>query len=171
MVGRSVVALADDDTKRQSLQLSALVAEVLQNVERFQEYGFTSVPLPGAEAVFVCAQGNRDHPIVIACDDKNFRKSGLSPGEVAIHGILPDGRFIYLMNDGTIQVQTENKFEVITPQVLLGPGIAQEPVIKGTTFQGIYNAHTHLSNLPGFVSTPPVVPLTGLELSLVTQTD
>ena len=62
MVGRAVLALVDDDPKLQVLQLAALRPETLETVERFQEYGFTSVPEPGAEAVLVCPGGIRQPP-------------------------------------------------------------------------------------------------------------
>jgi hypothetical protein len=50
----------------------------------------------------------------------------------------------------------------------LGEGAA-EAVIKGNTFQSIFNAHTHIGNL-GAPTSPPIVPLSGSELSQITKT-
>jgi hypothetical protein len=47
---RGVVQLADDGKKLQLLQLGALAGETIDNAEHFQPYGFSSVPLAGAEA-------------------------------------------------------------------------------------------------------------------------
>lgn len=82
MVGRAVLALVDDDPKLQVIQIRGLARETLDRVERFQEYGFTSVPLEGAEAVIVCPGGVRQHPLAIAVDDRRYRPTRLKPGEV-----------------------------------------------------------------------------------------
>jgi hypothetical protein len=47
--------------------------------------------------------------------------------------------------------------------------ILLEPLIKGTTFQGLYNAHVHIGN-SGYNTGVPVVQLFGTELSLITNT-
>lgn len=85
MIARAVVTLVDDTKKLQVLQLSVLADETRDGCERFQEYGFTSVPVAGAEAVVVFVSGYRDHPLVLAVDDRTKRKTGLQPGEVAIY--------------------------------------------------------------------------------------
>jgi phage baseplate assembly protein V len=85
MISRAVVELADDSTGIQSLKLSALADEERDEVERFQDYGFTGVPIFGAEAVVVCPQGNREHMIAIKVDNRLFRLKGLLPGEVAMY--------------------------------------------------------------------------------------
>jgi hypothetical protein len=70
--------------------------------------------------------------------------------------------------DNLITVTTSNKVVVDSPNIELGTG-ALEAVIKGETFQRLFNAHTHVGNL-GAPTSPPVVPLTGTELSQVTKT-
>ena len=60
-------------------------------------------------------------------------------------------------NDATINAQSIN---------LGDPAV--EALIKGNTFQALFNAHTHGTGVGP--STPPVVPLTGLELSTVSKT-
>ena len=64
MIGRAVLTIINDATKIQSVQIQALAGETLDNVERFQNYGFSGHPHPGAEAVLVSLGGMRQHPIV-----------------------------------------------------------------------------------------------------------
>lgn len=85
MIGRAVIAAIDDDTGLQRLQLKALADEVMDLRERFQEYGFTSRPHPGAEAVFVSLGGNRTNTVVIAVDDRRYRLKLDNAGDVAMY--------------------------------------------------------------------------------------
>lgn len=83
MVARGVLAIVDDATKLQGVQVKLLSGEV-RTMERFQNYGFSSHPHPGAEVVAVFCGGNRDHGLAIAIDDRRYRIKNLQPGEVAI---------------------------------------------------------------------------------------
>lgn len=85
MVGRAVLALVDDDPQLQVLQVRALRGETIDRAERFQQYGFTGVPEEGAEVVVVCPGGIRQHPLVIAVDDRRHRPTGLRKGEVCVY--------------------------------------------------------------------------------------
>lgn len=106
MLGRAVLAALSDDKQRQYVQFSALKGEVKDNVERVQEYGFTSHPLPGAQVIFISLSGNRDHPVVISADDPRYRKNDLEPGEVALY--TDEGDFIHFKRNKTIEVVTDN---------------------------------------------------------------
>ena len=64
-VARGVVQLVDDTTGLQFLQLGVLATEDVDECERFQEYGITSVPLEGAEAVVLFPDGDRTRPLVV----------------------------------------------------------------------------------------------------------
>ena len=85
MVGRAILTVIDDSTKSQTVQISALADEVRDAVERFQEYGYTSVPQAGAEALAVFVGGNRAHGVVVATEDRRYRPRNLSPGDVALY--------------------------------------------------------------------------------------
>ena len=54
IVARGVISLVRDAHKWQSTQLELLDGEVLDDAERAQQYGFSSVPHAGAEAVRGC---------------------------------------------------------------------------------------------------------------------
>ena len=118
-IGRAVLQLVDDAKGLQRVQLTALSGEVLDGVERIQEYGFTSVPLPGAEGVIAAVAGERAHSLLIAVDDRRYRLRGLAGGEVALYddlgqvvhlkrdGIVVDGLNIMLRSPGTIRIEGE----------------------------------------------------------------
>ncbi len=66
-------------------------------------------------------------------------------------------------------VKASQKAHLSSPKVELGTS-ATEAVIKGDTFQKLFNNHTHIGNL-GAPTGPPIVPLSGLELSKVSKTE
>ena len=96
----------------------------------------------------------------------------------------PNGDIIELSNEGkctvtvsdevevncqTATINAESDVFVNSPNIELGENAA-EAVIKGNTFQRLFNAHTHIGTL-GFSTSPPVDPLTGSELSKITSTE
>jgi phage baseplate assembly protein V len=85
MVSRGVVNLVSDSFKMQQLQVEFKADDVMDDVERFQQYGFTSSPLAGAEAIGLTVNGAKSHTVVIAVDDKRYRLKQLAPGEVALY--------------------------------------------------------------------------------------
>ena len=85
MVGRAVLTLIDDGPKMQVMQVQGLKGEILDRIERFQNYGLTSVPHEDAEVLIVCPGGIRQHAIAIAVDDRRYRVIGLERGEVCLY--------------------------------------------------------------------------------------
>lgn len=69
---------------------------------------------------------------------------------------------------GDVVINCQNA-KINSPNIELGENAA-EAVIKGNTFQQLFNAHTHIGNL-GAPTGIPIVPLTGSELSQVTKTE
>jgi len=189
-IGRGVLSSpVDDSTKFQTVQADFLADETLSDMERFQNYGFTGVPHNGSEAVAVFPSGLRDHGIIIAVDDRTFRLKGLEAGEVAVYTDEGDkihfkrGNIIDIIAAETVNITCKNvnitteedikiiassKVVVDAPAIELSEG-ATEAVIKGTTFQGLFNAHTHNGNM-GAPTGPPLAPLTGSELSTIVTT-
>lgn len=99
-VVRGVVQLASDDKKLQLLQLGALFGETVDNAEHFQAYGFSSVPLAGAEHVTIFPNGDRSHPITIAVSDRRYRPTGGKAGEVTMYNNA--GASMTMTKDGDI---------------------------------------------------------------------
>jgi phage baseplate assembly protein V len=115
MVARVVVLLVDDAPKLQGLQVSVLADETREGVERFQQYGFTSHPLPGAEGIAVGVSGSRDHLVVLAVDDRRYRLKSLQAGEVAIY--TDEGDKIVLKRGGVIELTSATKVSIVAPLV------------------------------------------------------
>ncbi len=104
-ISRGVLSAIGDGGKMQSVQVKLLAGEALDEAERFQNYGFTSVPKGGAEAVVVFVGADRSHPVIVVADDRRCRKAGLKAGEVAVYH--ENGDFIHLKEDNEIEIKTK----------------------------------------------------------------
>ena len=114
---RGTMHKANDDPLMQANDTRLLHSELLTGVERFQNYGHTSVPLPpdpdgkkAAETLAVFLNGNRSHPIVIAVDDRRHRPKKLKPGESALYD--DQGQQVYVSRDGIVITGGSNKLPV-----------------------------------------------------------
>lgn len=108
-----------DDPKWQEASADFFNSDNRKGVERVQAYGFSSVPLPrdkseqgkggdardgekpkgpAAEAIALFMGGQRNHPVIIAVDDRRHRPRGLEPGENAQYD--DQGQMMYLKRDG-----------------------------------------------------------------------
>lgn len=145
MVARGVIRLINDDTGVQGVQIEVLAGEVVDDAERFQDYGFTSVPLPGAEGVAVFVGGNRDHGLVIKIDDRRYRLKALQPGEVAMY--TDEGDKIHIKRGGTIAVQAATEVEVTAPLASFSGNVTVDGtlVVDGVDF----GTHVHDENGTG----------------------
>ncbi|HEX7821037.1 MAG TPA: phage baseplate assembly protein V [Sphingobium sp.] len=123
MIGRAVIRAANDSLKAQGLQVELLDGEVQDGVEHFQNYGFTSVPLAGAEAVVAFVGGLRGHGICIATVDRKVRLTAMQPGEVALHD--DQGQKIHLTRDGIV-IETDKPIAITSAEVVTidAPSIA-----------------------------------------------
>lgn len=83
MIGTAIVQAVTDSKDLQLLKIS-LLGETHPDVERVQNFGFTSVPPAGSQAVVLFVGGRRDHPVVVACDDGRQRIK-LEVGEAALY--------------------------------------------------------------------------------------
>ncbi|QDH35858.1 phage baseplate assembly protein V [Porphyrobacter sp. YT40] len=116
MVARAIVRLVDDARQAQELQVELLADESQDAVERFQNYGLTSVPHAGAEALVVFAGGLRSHGVVLAVEDRRYRLTGLQDGEVALFDDL--GNVIKLGRQ-RIDVTAVTELLVTAPKVIV----------------------------------------------------
>lgn len=145
---RAIVRLVDDSTKLQTVQIEILKGEV-RSGEHVQPYGFSSVPLEGADtAAVIFPGGDRSHPIVVAVADRRYRPTGGEPGEVTVYNNT--GASIRITKDGDI---------VATPasgrHVMVSTGGTVDSLVTKTEF----NAHTHPA--PGGATSAPTTPATG----------
>ena len=110
LIARGIVRVVRDAAGIQIVQVSAMKGETRAELERFQQYGFTSVPLPGAEAVVLFVGGDRAHGFVLSIDDRRYRLQPLEDGEVALY--TDEGDSIVLRRDSKIEVTSANEVTI-----------------------------------------------------------
>lgn len=110
IVTRGVVRLVDPTQLMQQLQVELLKGEVLDGIEHFEPYGFTSHPDAGAEVLSVSLNGRRANTVVIVAADRRYRLKGLAKGEVALHD--DQGQKVHLKRAG-ILIETPKKVDVL----------------------------------------------------------
>jgi len=105
-----------------------LQGETIDGAEHVEPYGFTSVPLAGAEAVVVFPNGDRSHPLVIAVPDRRYRPTGGQAGQVTMYH--QSGAKVTMLANGNVEVTAGTGGSVI----LAGgaTGATGEGVVVGT---------------------------------------
>ena len=155
MINRGVVQLANDGAKLQLLQIGVLAGETVDNGEHFQPYGFSSIPLAGAEVVVLFPNGDRSHPLVIAASDRRYRPTAGQPGEVVVYNNT--GATITITKDGDIKVKAAAGRQIIADDGSGGTG----PLVTQAQFLN----HAHPTAATGPPSAPvaisPTPTLTG----------
>lgn len=141
IVSRAIVSYIDDTTKMQILQISVLKGEVKDNVERVQNYGFTSHPLKDAEAVALFINGNKDHGLVIAVDDTRYRFKNLPEGGVVVYDY--DGNYIKLTKDNGIEIEAPNKDINIKASGEINIGNTSLKKLVTEELVSLFNDHIH----------------------------
>jgi phage baseplate assembly protein V len=157
-IGRGTLGPVNDADGLQRSQVTLLAGETRDNVERIQPYGFSAVPLPGADVLVVCVGGNRDHPVIIGADDRRHRPTGMQPGDVCIYS-NQTGHKITLKADRTIEIEgdeitikADTKITLEAPLVevtgaldVMGD-IRDNAASGGMSMNGMradYNSHVH----------------------------
>lgn len=135
LAARAVVQVVNDTAAHQVVQLGVLDGESLDDCENFQGYGFSSVPLSGAEAVAIFPNGDRAHPLIVATDDRRHRPTGLSAGEVAVYNDA--GAMVKLTVDGDIEVIPASGRKVLVKS----PGGSTDALVT----KGEFERHTHVT--------------------------
>lgn len=104
MLGRAVINLVNDAGDLQLIQVSRLADETADGLERFGEYGLTSNPPAGSEAIVASMGGVRSHGIVIAVENRQWRFKGLPAGGVAMYD--DQGQVFKMTTAGTELITT-----------------------------------------------------------------
>ena len=164
MIGRAVLTVVDDTRKMQAVQVEGLSGEIVDRAERFQQYGYTSHPHPGAEALLLALGGMRQHPVVAAIDDRRHRPTGLAEGEVCLYTsedgeggahrvLLKSGRKAHVLADGEIRLQCGGVSVVISSSGVTIDGnatVTGNTQLDGTaTVDGKLEANDNASEVGG----------------------
>ncbi len=140
IVSRAILESVKDSGGIQMVKVSLLEGETREGLERVQNFGFTSNPPEGAEAVAVFAGGNREVGFIIACDHRQYRFKPLASGESALY--TDDGTVIHLKKGGIIEVKAATKVEIDAPELELTGNLT---VSGNVDAQGSVSAQTGLS--------------------------
>ncbi|OGQ23569.1 MAG: hypothetical protein A3I05_08665 [Deltaproteobacteria bacterium RIFCSPLOWO2_02_FULL_44_10] len=150
-ISRAVVETIKDDEGIQKIQASLLADEVQDNMERFQNYGFTSHPPKDSEGVAVFPGGDRSHGLLIAVDNRKYRLKGLQGGEVAVY--TDEGDSIILKRNHHIEVNTQrltihatNAVQINTPLVTFNTSVQIDGML---TVNGNIMSSVHISDSIG----------------------
>jgi phage baseplate assembly protein V len=151
MVSRGVVDAVDDSKKCQALRMSLLADEVSEDVEHFQDYGYTSVPFQDAEGLFFAVGGDRAHGVVLGVIDRGKRPLNLAAGDVCLY--TDKGERVYL--------------DRVADVVRLGSKTGAEFLVQGTTFR---TNQTTMNNAlgTGFTNTAGALGMVAIALGFTT---
>jgi phage gp45-like len=163
MIARATVSAVDDAKKIQIVQLDLLEGETRDEIERLQNYGFTSNPRTGAEAAVIFVGGRRDHGLAIAVDDRRYRIANLESGEVAVFN--DTGAKIVFKANGDIELTPKPGQKVkVSSNVEITGDVSATGTITGTTDVvgggKSLKTHTHPASLT-VAGTSPSGPVTG----------
>jgi len=112
LISRGVVTLVDDSFKMQALQVELLEGELHDEVEHFQEYGFTSHPSADAEVLYLSVGGNRSAGVVVCVSDRRYRPTAMAEGDVCLY--TQHGERVYLNKaDDVVHIGAKSAAEFI----------------------------------------------------------
>jgi phage baseplate assembly protein V len=117
MIARGVLETSTDQRGVQVLGLSLLDGERKDNLEKFGQYGFSSVPMDEAEAIVIFPGGDRSSGIVIATEQRDSRMTGLLSGETSIY--TNAGNSIIIHMDGSIEITAIEQVQVWAKRLLV----------------------------------------------------
>lgn len=146
MVSRATIKVSKID----SAQLEVFGDEIRDDVDRVQEWGFSSMPPDGSDGVVVFVGGNRDHGVVIASGNRKDRPP-LEAGESAMW-----------TKDVVIKIDKDKKVTVTGAESVEFMGSSKHLVtwedLNSALAQFATSAisHTHNVTAPGSPSGPAV---------------
>ena len=91
----SIIRRVDDSGPLQQMQVESLGHSVYDNVEKFGQFGFTSNPPLGSDAIIIERCGKH---IILGVGDRKYRIKNLESGDTAIYDIR--GQIVKLNADG-----------------------------------------------------------------------
>lgn len=138
----------DDTGAMQVVKVVTGDGEVLDNMERLQPLGLTSVPMTDDEVIVLVLNGDREHAIAVQIGGSSRRPAGLAAGEVAVW--RDDSNKVVFKANGDIELHADGKYKV-TPSgdIELGATAAVKTLVNNT-FKAFFDVHLHPT-----VGTPP----------------
>jgi phage baseplate assembly protein V len=100
MLSSGRVAIVDDSGVVQKMQGVLSLAEVIDQLQRAAEFGFTSNPPVGSDMLVAFIGGERTKGIVLGTNHPGSRPTGLQPGEAMLYSLA--GQRVYLSAGGIV---------------------------------------------------------------------
>lgn len=140
LINRGVMSFVEDANQRQNLQIRLQSDEVIDDAERFQNYGFSSVPTAG-EVIAVEVGGKRSHIAVLVVDDKGVRPRGLKAGDVVVYH--QEGHQILLTENGEVVITCKKLINKADEILFDSP---QTKFTGNVDILGVSTANDHVSD-------------------------
>jgi len=99
----AIIRRVDDGGDLQRMQVESIGHSVYDNVEKFEQFGFTSNPPLGLDAIIIERCGKH---IIVAIGDRKYRIKNLESGDTAIYDA--HNQTIILNKDGITVTDTQN---------------------------------------------------------------
>lgn len=110
-IARALVTVVRDTDGIQIMQVKLSATETRDGLPRFADFGFSSNPPAGSDALVAFVAGDRSKGIVIGTCHQQSRPQGLSPGESILHS--QDGKSVYLTASEGIVVDAKGQPVVV----------------------------------------------------------
>lgn len=148
---RGQIKLVKSAAPIQQAQVDGLAGETLQDLSHLQNYGFTSNPPTGSEAVIIPLGGSTTHGVIVATEHGRFRIKNLQSGETAIYNdegakiVIKKGKIIeadcdvFKINCQRYEVNALDTANFNTPQLMTSAVLTAQGQINGNggmTVQG-----------------------------------
>jgi phage baseplate assembly protein V len=130
MLVKAIIKSVDDSGNLQMIKVTMHEGDTKDEIERIQQFGFTSHPPVDSEAILFCIGGNRTHAVVLNTDSSKYRLKNLPKGAVALYN--ENGDYVKL---------TKDKIEVYAKEVNLGT--ADFKKLINEEFKSIFDNHVH----------------------------
>jgi len=104
VVGRGELKTVDNSKDTAKCQGEFLKDEIISDVEKMEDYGFTSNPEVGSQIVAIFVDGNREQGLAIRFHDRRYRPTDLQPGEACMYH--KSGSRVLMKSDGSIEIDS-----------------------------------------------------------------
>lgn len=110
LVAKGVLASIEDSTEVQLFKISGIEDDVLEDVERIQEYGRSSYPPVESQVIYAALNGNKDHAVILKTAYDQARPKDMEEGDNIVWDI--HGNLIELTAEG-IKITSNTGGEVL----------------------------------------------------------
>lgn len=114
LFNRALVRRAKYAGKIRYLQILGENGQPIPDIEHLEQYGVTSHPLPGAEAIALAFNGNGSHTVALLVGDQRHRLV-IEEGETALYTHYGDK--VHLRKDRVMELKAGAKVIADTPEV------------------------------------------------------